>query len=191
MDPTSLEYLAVNPEGAGGTSGGIYHWLNLTGKFPEALTKKLYGMCDAKSQVYQDGKDSQRKTVVHVISPDFRVGHFTEREAVLLLGKAYRNVFAEFVRTGKKKLRIPPLAAGIYSGDLTDQIYPMTQEAMIAGFEQLHPFDKKELLDCEIQVCVFMEKEWDKFVRVWEYVEPASKANPKIPASVQKRAAAA
>ena len=169
VDPTALEYLMTTADDATSTSGAIYHWAGIKGMFPPEVREGVFKAGDAKRYNY-DGK-----WIVHVVAPDFRVGDWTEREASIELSRAYRNLLHEFVMTGKKRLRIPPLSYGMNAGDLYNQIPPLTQEALMSGFEQLHPFDKEHVLESEVELCIYFEREWDKFSTVFTHVTPPSK----------------
>lgn len=110
--------------------------------------------------------------VIHVVGPDFRRGKWSEREASLELARAYRNVLHEFVVSDAKLLRLTPISGGIFSGDLSDQMPPITQEALSCGFDQLHQYDKEVILkpDRKIELCMFMEREWDPYCKAFDYI---------------------
>jgi hypothetical protein len=169
VDPTSLEYLQATADDAANTSGAIYKWAGITGRFPKSVSEGVFKVGDAKWNDY-DGK-----AIIHVVTPDFRIGNWTEREATLELARAYRNLFHEFVMSGRRTLRIPPLANHLNAGDLYNSIPPLTQQALISGFDQLHPFDKEYVLKSRIELCIYQEREWDKFATVFTMLEPAKK----------------
>lgn len=171
VDPTTLEAIKGVADGAVGTSGAIYNAFGIKGMFPEAVRSAIWGTTDAKFY------DHNGHRVIHVVSPDFRDGQWTEREASLELSRAYRNVLHEFAMSEAKTLRIVPLASGALSGALYNQIPPLTQEALHAAFDQLHEFDKEAVMqpDRKYELCIFMEREWDAYAKVFTMVTPPSK----------------
>jgi O-acetyl-ADP-ribose deacetylase (regulator of RNase III) len=122
--------------------------------------------------------EQQLRRVIHVVGPDFRLGQWTEREASVALARAYRNILHEFALSGADKLRVPPVSGGIFSGHLYNQMPMLTQEALAAGFDQLHKYDRETLLqnNKKIQLCVFMDREWDGYCRAFDYIQPPEKA---------------
>eukprot|EP00744_Colponema_vietnamica_P017071 GILI01023968.1.p1 GENE.GILI01023968.1~~GILI01023968.1.p1 ORF type:complete len:272 (+),score=34.62 GILI01023968.1:35-850(+) len=171
-DPAGLHHIRATPEGAGGASGAIYNWLGLKKSFPEDVRRGINRMGDAKYHDYNG------KKVIHVVGPDFREGKWSEREATIELARAYRNLLHEFVLSEADTLRIAPVSGGIFSGPLYDQIPPMTQQALSSGFEQLHVYDKDTLTGGKgknIELCIFMNREFDMFNKVFDSITPASK----------------
>lgn len=172
-DPAGLHHIRGVAEGAGGAAGSIYKWLGLTGRFPEEVRAAVQGTGDAKFHEYPGGKK-----VIHAVGPDFRQGKWSEREATIELSRAYRNILHEHVISNGERLRLLPVSAGIFSGHLYDQMPKITQDALAAGFEQLHPYDKKYLADGkggDIDLCIFMNREWNMYKTVFANLTPPSK----------------
>lgn len=171
VDPAGLKYIQSTADGAGAASGAIYNWLGLKGRFPDDVRNSIFDECDAKFHNYNG------KKVIHVVGPDFRVGTWSERAAAVELSRAYRNVLHEFVLSEATTLRILPISSGVFSGKLYDQMPPLTQEALSMAFEQLHTFDKEYVLDKNknIELCIFMDREWDMYTKVFDYVTPSHK----------------
>jgi len=172
-DPAGLHHIRGVAEGAGGAAGSIYKWLGLTGPFPSEVKAAVQGVGDAKYFEYPGGKK-----VIHTVGPDFRQGKWSEREATIELSRAYRNILHEHVISNGERLRLLPVSAGIFSGYLYDQMPRITQDALAAGFEQLHPYDKKYLSEGkggEIELCIFMNREWDMYKTVFANLKPPSK----------------
>lgn len=174
-DPAGLHHIRGTPDGAGGASGAIYNWLGLRKAFPDDVRRSIGRVGDAKYHDY-DGKK-----VIHVVGPDFRTGKWSEREATIELARAYRNLLHEFVMSDAEVLRIAPVSTGIFAGPLYDQMPPMTQQALSSGFEQLHVYDKETLNGTatqrpkKVELCVFMNREFDMYNKVFENVLPSAK----------------
>lgn len=164
VDPAELMVVYNTTAKATGTSGAIYNWLGLRGVFPNDVVLALGKMSDAKHHDYKD------KHVIHVVSPDLREGVWSEREAAIELSRAYRNIIHEFVVSECDTLRVPPISDGTLSGDLFNQMPPITHEAFKMAFEQLHIFDKEYVLrpDKKIDLCVFMNRDWDRYNTVFK-----------------------
>lgn len=173
VDPAGLKYIHSFAANAGGAAGAIYNWLGLRAEFPEDVRRWVTKVCDAKLFEYAEGT----KKVVHAVGPDFRQGEWSEREAAIELSRAYRNVLHEFVVSEAETLRLLPLSGGVFAGPLYNQLPPITQQALIMAFEQLHQYDREFLLkdQTKLELCVFMNREWDMYKSVFENVTPSSK----------------
>ncbi|KAH9598129.1 hypothetical protein LSM04_004361 [Trypanosoma melophagium] len=172
VDAAELRHIFTTTEGAKGASGAIYNWLGLRGQFPDDVVRAISRVCDAKWFKY--GED---KNVIHVIGPDFREGMWSEREAALELSRAYRNTLHEFVMSEGDVLRMAPISNGEQAGPLYNQLPPITQSALTMAFEQLHVFDREYLLrrDKRVELCVFMNREWDMYQTVFKNCAQAAK----------------
>ncbi|EPY23638.1 hypothetical protein STCU_07602 [Strigomonas culicis] len=159
-DPADLSVLLSSASKGSATSGAIYKWLGLHARFPSDVVLAISKYCDAKHHEYPG-----EKHVIHVVSPDFREGIWTEREAAIELSRAYRNALHEFVVSECDNLRLVPLSDGNQSGPLYNQMAPITHEALKMAFEQLHVFDKEYVLrdKKKIELCVFVNRDWDKY----------------------------
>mmetsp|Transcript_8597 Transcript_8597/g.9698 ORF Transcript_8597/g.9698 Transcript_8597/m.9698 type:complete len:272 (+) Transcript_8597:50-865(+) len=173
VDPAGLKYIHSLAANAGGAAGAIYNWLGLRGEFPEEVRRWVSKVCDAKLYEYAEGS----KKVIHAVGPDFRQGEWSEREAAIELSRAYRNALHEFVTSEGDNLRLLPLSGGVFAGPLYNQLPPITQQALIMAFEQLHQFDREFLLreQKSVELCIFMNREWDMYKSVFENVTPSSK----------------
>ncbi|CBH18020.1 uncharacterized protein TEOVI_000434000 [Trypanosoma equiperdum] len=172
VDPANLRHIFTTAVGATGASGAIYNMLGLRGPFPDEVVQAISRVCDTKFYKY-----GERANVIHVVDPDFREGAWSEREAAVELSRAYRNVFHEFVRGDGDVLRVPPLSSGVLSGSLYNQLPIITQSAVAMAFEQLHTFDREYLLrrDKQVELCVFMNREWDMYQNVFKNCTQPSK----------------
>jgi O-acetyl-ADP-ribose deacetylase (regulator of RNase III) len=172
VDPAGLKYIQTVAAAAGGAAGAIYNWIGLKGAFPEEVRRYVLKVCDAKLYEYPNSK-----RVIHVVGPDFREGQWSEREAAIELSRAYRNVLHEFVISEGDTLRMLPISGGVFSGPLYNQMPPLTQQALSMAFEQLHQFDREYILrDAKsIELCIFMNREWDMYNKVFQYVAPSAK----------------
>jgi hypothetical protein len=171
VDPAGLHHIKGSAAGAGGAAAAIYNTIGLTGAFPKDVVDSMHRAGDAKAHIY-DGQP-----VIHAVGQDFREGKWSDRAASLELATAYRNVLHEFVMSEAKVLRVLPISGGIFAGPLYNQIPLLTQEALACGFDQLHPFDQKYINDPakRIELCIFMEREWDSYCQVFDYLTPPSK----------------
>jgi O-acetyl-ADP-ribose deacetylase (regulator of RNase III) len=176
VDPAGLKYIHGVAAGAGGAAGSIYNWLGLRGAFPEAVRRFVTKPCDAKYHEYE-GPDGTVRRVIHAVGPDFREGQWSEREAAVELSRAYRNVFHEFAQSEADHLRLLPLSGGVFAGPLYNQLPPITQQAISMAFEQLHTYDREYILKEKkvIELCIFMDREYDQYKTVFDNVTPSSK----------------
>lgn len=168
-DPCDLMHVFTDTSAATGTSAAIYKWAGLTGTFPNDVVLAMGKVCDAKHHCYAD-KAGVERHVIHVSAPDLREGIWTEREAAIELSRAYRNLLHEYVISDCDVLRLVPLSSGQQSGGLYNQIPPITHEALLMAFDQLHAFDKEYVLRDQktIELCVFMNREWDMFKNAFD-----------------------
>lgn len=176
VDPAGLKYIHGVAAGAGGAAGSIYNWLGLKGAFPDAVRRFVTKACDAKYHEYEGPRGAVRK-VIHAVGPDFRQGEWSEREAAVELSRAYRNVFHEFAQSEADHLRLLPLSGGVFAGPLYNQLPPITQQAISMAFEQLHTYDREYLLKEKkvVELCIFMDREFDQYKNVFDNVTPSSK----------------
>lgn len=168
-DPADLMTLYSGAKKATGTSGAICKWLGLKGAFPDDVVVTVSRPTDAHHHLY--GED---KHVIHVVGPDFREGIWSEREASIELSRAYRNVLHEFALSECDTLRMVPISSGDLAGPLHAQMPPMTHDALIMAFEQLHTFDKEYVLrpGKNINLCVFVNRDWDMFETAFKTLTP-------------------
>ena len=96
--------------------------------------------------------------VIHVLSPDL---HSLKREAAVeVLGKAYRNVLAQFVASGQACLRLIPLGSGKRAGPQFRSPAAMasiTDEALREGFVLLSPSQQASIAAATVQLCLYDE----------------------------------
>ena len=177
VDLTNLKVVKNNVLRASGASKTVYNFLGVHDKLPSAVADALWKPTDAKLHRYSRSNGEQ--PVIHCVTPDFRKGLWSKREAALELSRAYRNILHEFVLSDTNTLRVAPVGSGIQSGTLHDEMAVLTHEAMSVAFEQLHPFDQKALIDDQrhIEVCIFSELEYEKYVVAFDHLTPP---NPLI-----------
>lgn len=175
VDPAGLNYIQSVASMAGGAAGSIYNWLGLKGAFPEDVRRFVTKTCDAKYHEYTTPTGAS-KHVIHAVGPDFRQGEWSEREAAIELSRAYRNVLHEFAQSEVDHLRLLPLSGGVFAGPLYNQLPPITQQALSMAFEQLHTYDREYVLRDKkvIELCIFMDREYDQYKTVFDNVKPSS-----------------
>ena len=165
VDPAGLHHIREGPWGAAGAAGANYAWLEIDEdeSFPEDVVKAITEPLIAKFHAYADGQ----KNCIHVVGPDFRMRDFTRAEAVAELATAYGNVFNEFCEEGKKKglkkMRLLPISGGIFSGPFREVLPELTAEAVQAAYVKLSEEQKKHMMDSSIEMCIFMDAEFDLF----------------------------
>jgi len=163
VDPAGLHHIVPpgGPLGAGGAAGAVYRWLGISQStmFTADVIEGVQKTGDAKYKLYERFRFGIKdKHVIHAVGPDLRNNHETE-EAMRLLTSAYHQIFLEFLVSGQRVLRLLPVSAGIFAGSFAPDMPRLTLLAMHAGFGQLPPMESKALLERELHLCVFMEKE--------------------------------
>eukprot|EP00438_Fugacium_kawagutii_P013648 Skav213121 [mRNA] locus=scaffold107:93559:94671:+ [translate_table: standard] len=169
VDPAGLTFVQdKGPGGAKGAAAVIYKWLEISEdeSFPQDVRQAITEECHAKYHSYADDK----KKCIHVVGPDFRKiddMDFTEDNAVDKLAVAYRNVFEEFCKVGAehglKNMRLLPISGGIFSGRFKENLPEITVRAVQAAYEQLAEDKKQRMMNSSIEMCIFMESEFDMF----------------------------
>eukprot|EP00438_Fugacium_kawagutii_P001946 Skav224093 [mRNA] locus=scaffold4565:35966:37942:- [translate_table: standard] len=180
VDPAGLRYISEGPSGASGAAGANYKWLeiNKAKSFPEDVREAITEECQAKYHAYADGK----KKCIHVVGPDFRKTSddkgFTMEDAVDKLALAYGNVFEEFCNVGMeqglKRMRLLPISGGLFSGPFKQDLPMMTARAVQAAYERLSEDKKQHIIDCDVEMCIFMESEFDVFASAFGQLPEAS-----------------
>eukprot|EP00438_Fugacium_kawagutii_P001945 Skav224092 [mRNA] locus=scaffold4565:20858:22852:- [translate_table: standard] len=180
VDPAGLRYISEGPSGAAGAAGANYKWLeiNKAKSFPEDVKEAITEECQAKYHAYAEGK----KKCIHVVGPDFRKTSddkdFTMDDAVEKLALAYGNVFEEFctvgMREGIRRMRLLPISGGIFSGPFKEDLPLMTARAVRAAYERLSEDKKQHIMDSNVEMCVFMESEFDMFASAFGQLPEAS-----------------
>jgi hypothetical protein len=92
-------------------------------------------------------------------------------QAELLLRMAYRSVLKELCKTDCRKVRIPPISGGGYSGAFEEDIAEMTMEAGSGALETLSEEEKKVLKGVLIEMCAYRGTETQAYkeaLRKWK-----------------------
>lgn len=164
VDPAGLQYIQhFGPKGAGGASGAIYKWLGIqdSDAFPHDIRDSIHTEGDAKFHQYG------QKAIIHVASPELSM--VTDQAvARQLLATSYANVLREFVTSAETKLRLLPIASGIFAGPFSTELPELTFAALDDGFRSLPEFSQSALLDklayqSSIEMCIFAEAELDAY----------------------------
>eukprot|EP00438_Fugacium_kawagutii_P023725 Skav228052 [mRNA] locus=scaffold1188:227944:228687:+ [translate_table: standard] len=174
VDPAGLPFIRhKGPRDAKGAAQANYQWLEISEaeSFPQPVKEAITEECKAKYHAYAGGK----KKCIHVVGPDLRSSDgkdFTFDQAVEKLTIAYRNVFEEFCRVGMKhnlyQMRLLPLSGGIFSGPFKEDLHRMTAQAVQAAFSQLAEDKKHHMMNSSIDMCIFMESEFDIFASAFD-----------------------
>lgn len=191
VDPAGFPFIGYRNScrGAGGASGSIYKWLNLTaapanGRFPPevnrhfAASREVEAEGRAKLHVY-----NVNQVVIHTVGPKLR----DLLPGVQSLSRTYLNVLSEYCQAilseekapisdkgngkgkgkGKPAVKIPrilrlcPISSGIFCEDarLQPHMAEITWAALALGLAML-PLELQELLKTvELEVCVFQSRE--------------------------------
>ena len=123
--------------------------------------------------------------VIHAVGLDFRVlpkgeATYPHELARAKLAAVYLNVFRAFLRLYEntfyqiRRLRLLPLSAGIFVGDLLPDIPKLTFEALEDAIRSLSDPQREVLEELEVALHVFREDEWGAFV------ESGSEDNPFV-----------
>jgi len=178
VDPAGLVYIqSLGPGGAGGASAVIYKHLGIADHeaFPAEVVSAITQVLDAKHYSYGDNH------VIHVVGPDLRCATYAEDDdrAVEALATAYLNLLAEFASSGCRCLRLLPISGGIFRGRYADEMPGMTIGALGAAFAHLQPRMQREVLKAScIELCIFMESEFEEFKMALSQVQQAMVALP-------------
>jgi hypothetical protein len=190
LDPAGLRYIRPpgRPSGAGGASGGIYHFLGISDAFPADVTAAITRTGHAKHHVYRLLPKFPREAVahvIHVVGPDFTPGspdfnHIVSiaapdrsvpaflAAAVEILKIPYRAALAEFRESGLSVLRLLPISGGIYARSnmwTRKRVPELTRRALDAGFADLPEATQQWLLSDQVtlDLCIFDETELAEF----------------------------
>ncbi len=141
VDPASIRFIRdpqLWPADAGGASGAIYKFLGLSEEFPADVVANMQAVGDAAYHRY--GYPSSYH-VIHVSGPDFKTLQCARDQAVELLARCYLNVLSAAARVGKPRLRLVPIAAGIFAGPHAREMPEITAEALVHAVERLASSD--------------------------------------------------
>lgn len=164
VDPAGLHHIqGGGPSGAGGAAGALYKWLGINNdaSFPAPVVAAITQPLLAKFHAYG------RRMCIHVIGPDFRQRPYTRDEAVRELAQAYKNILLEFHYSGLPRLRLLPVSGGIFSGPFGPQLPELTAEALTLAFGELQPELRKDVLGKNLELCIFMAKEFPDFEKAF------------------------
>jgi hypothetical protein len=169
VDPAGLPFVQqIGPGGAGGASGANYAFLgiNMDPAFPDDVVSQLTEECHAKHHVYTlpNGKTAN---CIHVIGPNFNgrdPQSTTYDVAVKELSRAYLNVLLEFDKSGNDVLRLLPISGGIFAGDFANVVPKLAKDAVAVACEELEPEASNRLASKRIEMCIFVDAEFEAFV---------------------------
>lgn len=161
VDPCSVKIIRSYPNEAGGASGAIYAFVNILKDkaFPPDVVSAIKREGDVHYHRYGYPKS---KHVLHAVSVDFRRGTATVDEAVQTLSAIYENTMRKAARIGRKALRIPPIAAGIYAGHLAPSMPHVTATAFGLGLQRVQDDPDFALFAAEVEsveICIYEQSE--------------------------------
>ena len=82
---------------------------------------------DAKYHCYNGNQH-----VIHVVGPDFRSFRLlSQKDAIEMLGRAYRNVLHEAATSRLKRLRLLPVSSGVFAGSFSQSMPIITMEVCV------------------------------------------------------------
>lgn len=157
-------------------------WLEISENesFPPEVKEAITKECQAKYHAYANGK----KKCIHVVGPDFRASDCDFNDAVDQLTIAYGNVFEEFctigMQQGLRKMRLLPISGGIFAGPFLEDLPEMTARAVQAAYEKLAEDRKHYILSSTIEMCIFMESEFEMFSNAFATPQSIDKARDNL-----------
>ena len=171
-DPAGLDYIQrKGPREAGGASGAIYEFINIKTKasFPGRVRKAVDREGAATYQRYGVHH------VIHAVGPDLRSFNdeiqsdkkATEDNVLERLKSTYSNVIGAWLRSGIPLLRLPPISAGIFSGNFTAGMPRLTCMALRRAIQELSPDEAQTMQErvkategeYPIQLCIHEKRE--------------------------------
>ena len=130
IDPAGLIYIKgeKNLSNAGGASRDIYDFLNLQ-NFDLDVKNTITQEGEAKFKNYQvDGKEC---TCIHVVGPNF---NYYDENHYVRLSKAYKSVFEEFIKSGKKYYVFYQSVVVFFKERFTKKIFIFNQNSHFDGY---------------------------------------------------------
>lgn len=164
VDPAGLHHIRNSPRGAGGAAGQIYKWLGIDedDTFPSAVRDAIQEPLKAKLHYYGT------KACLHVVGPDFNGRSCSRDEALGELTEAYSAVLREFSRARLGGLRLLPISGGIFAGPFAPELPELTCSALRQAFDDLPGRAQHIVSVARLDMCIFMESEYDAFVKAFE-----------------------
>jgi hypothetical protein len=158
--------------GAGGASGAIYRWLQVS-RFPADVVNSLRREGDAHYHSYASPHFESRN-VIHVAAPDLNGCAGSGAEAVGRLTTAYHNVLREFARSAKPSLRMLPISGGIFAGPFARQMPAMTRAALSQAWRTLASEHRTQLIrtGARIDLCIFGTNDFAAFTEEFDPAPP-------------------
>ncbi len=170
VDPAGLQMIQkLGPDAAGGASGAIYSFLDISDTFPIAVRKAVRNVGDAYWHKYKVSRKNGEEIFhcCHAVGPNFSEMLQTpsESEAIIALTRVYKNIFREFIRSRLSKLRMLPVSGGIFAGKLRESIPYITFVAISQAILQLRKSEVAylHLTVKSIEMCIYEEYEFASF----------------------------
>ena len=183
IDPCNADFVhRSGPQHAGGAAGAIYQFLNIKSdpSFAQQVKAEIKG--EGSCAYHRYGYPTS-KHVIHAVGYDFRrpgpwgSGSDVDEDAVVdLLGGLYAKILALASKYGRKKLRLVPISAGIFSGSLQSRMPELTAQALLGAINMTFGADAAEdphrstYVDMieYIEMCIYMESDYRAYARAWE-----------------------
>ena len=164
LDPAGLGFVKSGPKGAGGASGQIYRFLGIDKdeEFPAPVRAAIQAPLQAKLHYYG------LKGCIHVVGPNFNQRDCTKDEALGELTEAYSAVLREFATARLGGLRMLPISGGIFAGPFARDLPTLTSTALRSAFDSLPNRAQQVVSVARLDMCIFMESEFDAYVEAFE-----------------------
>ena len=182
IDPCNADFVhRSGPQHAGGAAGAIYQFLNIKTdpSFAQQVKAEIKG--EGSCAYHRYGYPTS-KHVIHAVGYDFRrpgpwgSGSDVDEDAVVdLLGGLYAKILALASKYGRKKLRLVPISAGIFSGSLQSRMPELTAQALLGAInmtfgaeaaEDPHRSTYVDMIE-SIEMCIYMESDYRAYARAW------------------------
>ena len=182
IDPCNADFVhRSGPQHAGGAAGAIYQWLGIKSdaSFAQQVRAEIKG--EGSCAYHRYGYPTS-KHVIHAVGYDFRrpgswgSGSDVDEDAVVdLLGGLYAKILALASKYGRKKLRLVPISAGIFSGSLQSRMPELTAQALLGAInmtfgaeaaEDPHRSTYVDMIE-SIEMCIYMESDYRAYARAW------------------------
>ena len=182
IDPCNADFVhRSGPQHAGGAARAIYHFLNIKTdpSFAQQVKAEIKG--EGSCAYHRYGYPTS-KHVIHAVGYDFRrpgpwgSGSDVDEDAVVdLLGGLYAKILALASKYGRKKLRLVPISAGIFSGSLQSRMPELTAQALLGAInmtfgaeaaEDPHRSTYVDMIE-SIEMCIYMESDYRAYARAW------------------------
>jgi len=180
IDPCNADFVhRSGPRHAGGAAGAIYDFLNIRtdAAFPQSVKAEIKG--EGNCAYHRYGYPHSHH-VIHAVGYDFRTysqrhGELDDEGAVELLGGLYAKILALASKYGRKKLRLVPISAGIFSGPLQARMPELTARALRSAIDRTfgeaassdaHRATYVDMIEY-VEMCIYMESDFRLYREAW------------------------